>query len=415
MDAAPAFERRPALRWVVPCVAVASIAGFAVLRPVVADAASGPDPLSARDLLVKAQQARPVPMSGTVRHSVDLGLPDLPASITGHPGTASLFSLLSGTTTLRVWYGGAHQARVSLLGQSSEVGITANGNTVWYWSSAEKTARQYLLPDHAAAHGKPANKTPAPRATDSRTTSPMKLKATDPATVADWILKHLDPTTTVQTTSLDRVAGRSVYGLVLTPKTSNSLIASAQLALDAETFTPLAVRINSTKLDKPAIDVSFTEVSFDKPANSVFEFSPPPQATVTTTDLTSASWQAKRPHGQPHTTPKNTPSAPLTEQPGPTRAPRSGDSASYRPVVTGSGWESIVVGRLPQQSASDDGDGTPNPLQALQWSLPPSSGPWGTGQVLDGTLVSVIITDDGRYAVGPVSAQALGNALASTR
>jgi hypothetical protein len=49
----------------------------------------------------------------------------------------------------------------------------------------------------------------------------------------------------------------------------------------------------------------------------------------------------------------------------------------------------------------------------LLQSLPVSSGAWGTGRILNGTLFSAILTDDGRVAIGAVAPEALGAALAA--
>ena len=45
-------------------------------------------------------------------------------------------------------------------------------------------------------------------------------------------------------------------------------------------------------------------------------------------------------------------------------------------------------------------------------ALPTTSGAWGTGRVLSGTLFSAILTDDGRIAIGAVPPAVLGDALA---
>ena len=50
---------------------------------------------------------------------------------------------------------------------------------------------------------------------------------------------------------------------------------------------------------------------------------------------------------------------------------------------------------------------------ALLASLPRISGEWGTGRVLSGTLVSAILTDDGRVAIGAVGPKTLSAALAA--
>ena len=50
---------------------------------------------------------------------------------------------------------------------------------------------------------------------------------------------------------------------------------------------------------------------------------------------------------------------------------------------------------------------------ALLQALPRTSGSWGSGHVLSGTLFSAIVTDDGRIAIGAVTPETLGAALAA--
>ena len=53
----------------------------------------------------------------------------------------------------------------------------------------------------------------------------------------------------------------------------------------------------------------------------------------------------------------------------------------------------------------------PGELQGLLSSIPEVSGTWGKGRVIDGTLFSAVLTDDGRVAVGAVAPDALFAAL----
>ena len=90
--------------------------------------------------------------------------------------------------------------------------------------------------------------------------------------------------------------------------------------------------------------------------------------------------------------------------------------------MVGTGWSQVVVATLPadqlatlaggaQDGAS--GDGASSDALALLQSLPRTAGAWGSGRILSGTLVSVILTDDGRIAIGAVAPDTLGAALAA--
>ena len=107
--------------------------------------------------------------------------------------------------------------------------------------------------------------------------------------------------------------------------------------------------------------------------------------------------------------------------------------AGQEPTVVGAGWSTVLIMDLPTDSLADlaeagmraqaDDDGpfaghrgsqdAAGTALALLAALPQESGAWGTGRVLRGTLVSAILTDDGRIAVGAVDSEVLGAALAS--
>ena len=70
-------------------------------------------------------------------------------------------------------------------------------------------------------------------------------------------------------------------------------------------------------------------------------------------------------------------------------------------------------GTREQSDGRMGGDGGAGTALALIEALPAESGAWGTGRVLRGTLFSAILTDDGRVAIGAVSPEALGAALAA--
>ena len=92
------------------------------------------------------QTASVTGLSGTVVQNADLGLPDL--SGLGGGGSSDFSSLISGSHTLRVWYGGEDQQRLALLGTLGESDIVRNGPDVWTWSSEDNTATHYSLPAH---------------------------------------------------------------------------------------------------------------------------------------------------------------------------------------------------------------------------------------------------------------------------
>ncbi len=289
------LRRSTSIRWAAPGVALLLVAGGMALRPAIAEAGTDAPPLTAEELLVKLHDAKPVPLHGTVNQRLELGLPDLPAGMTGRSGDASLASLVSGTHTWQVWYGDKQQQRLALMDGANESDIYRDGTDVWLWSSAEQTATHYLMPDPATMSHQmsPHQMSPSGAPGTAHTGDASLPDFRDPSAAATWALDQLDPTTTVTTTNTETVAGRTAYGLVLTPKTSNTRVASVRIALDAETFVPLKVTVMSTQQEAPAVDVGFTEFDAAEQDAATFRFTPPPGAEVNTKDLTTKMPAAK--------------------------------------------------------------------------------------------------------------------------
>lgn len=354
-----------------------------------------------QQLLVDLQTAGATPLEGTVTHRADLGLPALPVS-PHSVGGASLGSLLTGTHTLRVWTDGAERSRVAVLADQAEIDLIRNGRDVWVWQSSDQTARHLTLPeDHGQADAPRAVPSDAPRT---------------PQEWADRVLARADETTVVTSGSQVTVAGRPAYALVLTPKAAESRVEQVTIAIDGEKYVPLRIQVFSTELDTPAIEVGFTDVTFKTPDADVFAFTPAEGVTVTETTMPTHQGVTPTPG----------------DRPGPT-----GDPGAAKPTITGSGWGTIASGRFdpaqlaaptgapqsddpqsgaresgaPQSDASEpDASRGTDPASLLNL-LPSASGAWGSGHVLDGTLFSVVVTDDGRYAVGAVAPEALFAAL----
>lgn len=343
------------LRWAVPALAVAAIGVATVVPQAVAEPAL--PARTAEQLLVDLQNPKAEAFSGTVETRSDLGLPALPI------GEDSDFAALtSGTHTLRVWHASDDKSRITLIGNNAEASVIRNGTDVWQWSSTTKTAKHAVLADHQRPD-KPASTTP-----------------TTPQDAAREVLAHIEPTTAVTVDKSARVAGRSAYQLVLDPKSSDTLVAKVTIAVDAETNAPLQVAVWPTGSDKPALQVGFTQVDFRAPDNAVFTFTPPAGVTVEQVD------------------PSNKPAKPAAgERP-----------ARPEPTVVGEGWDQVAVMDLPKAPVNQDPatekssqEKTAEFQQTLD-QLPTVQGPWGSGRVLTSSLFTIVLTDDGRVAVGMV-------------
>ena len=361
MAGVPKLSRRA--RWAVPAGALA-ITGAVLAGSLisVAQASPGLPPRTAAQLLAQVGDSVTPPLTGTVVETTSLGLPSLP----GAADPTSIASLLTGSHTIRVWYAGPRHFRLAVPEPLSETDVIADGNTAWLWDSAANSVTEYTLPAHQQAP----------------TTQPTSAPLT-PQQAAQQVLTKVGKTTTVSVDSNVTVAGQPAYELVLAPKDSRSLIGQVQIAIDGRNGVPLRLQVYARGASSPAFQVGYTAIEFVTPAPADLTFSPPPGAKVTKENLSDRSGSGHEPSdistiGSGWLTVLDLPSAGLT-------APSAGASA---PGNGGSGDSAAVV-------------------KALLLSARPVSGAWGSGRLLQTSLVSVLITDGGRVFVGAVQPSVL--------
>lgn len=358
------------LRWIVPGGVAAAVA-VASLTSSVTASASGRPKLPARtaaQLLATLEQANTPELSGTVVETAHLGIPDLSAftGSTGGNADLSIQNLISGSHTLRVFYGGTDKQRIALLGTLSESDIVHNGTDVWTYSSSTHQVRHGTLPKPDSAPEKIA---PA-------------VASLTPMAQAQQALAAIDPTTTVTIDRTAYVADRSAYQVLLIPKDGRSLIGSVRIAVDSATSMPLRVQIFAAGAKAPAIQVGFTDVTFGPPNASVFDFIKPAGTTVlplkvpVTGDLEAHTHQPAKP---------------------------GADNASEATTTIGSGWTTVVKTTLPEGQLTGTAGAMLNKVSS------PAKG----GRLITSALVNVLITDDGHVYAGAVSAADLEQVAAT--
>ncbi|GAA4301792.1 outer membrane lipoprotein carrier protein LolA [Streptomyces venetus] len=387
--------RRKAARYVVPVTVMGVAAATIGLVPALADSGDPDLPkITAQQLIEKIAKSDVQQLSGTVKISTDLGLPDLGglesslmsgAASPDEGGssadpTSKLTELASGTHTLRVALDGPDKQKLSLLENAAEYSLVHNGKDVWGYDS--KSNEVY--------HGTAAQ-------------SPEHEKGQPPATPKDFAeeaLKAVDDTTSVTVDGTAQVAGRDAYKLLIKPKQSGSTVGAVTVAVDAKTGTPLKFTLTPASGGAAVVDAGFTQVSFDRPAASTFDFTPPKGAKVTEEkaiekkaieEKASAEAGARK-----HTR----------------HAPKAGEdlgkgAGGLDGVKTlGEGWNAIAVldtggEGVPSGGAGGDLGGFMNSLGDKV------TGKFGSGTVFSTRLVNALITDDGKVYVGMVTKDAL--------
>ncbi|WP_285116562.1 outer membrane lipoprotein carrier protein LolA [Leifsonia sp. fls2-241-R2A-40a] len=339
------------LRWAPAVVVPAVIAAAVVITPLAAGASDLPVSTPADVLhLVAASNTRS--FSGTVEQNSDLGLPSLPTATskgTDDNSAADLLELALADHTAKVWVDGPARVRVQVLDQLAERDAIRNGSDLWLYQSSGEKVTHATLPAHA-------QKDATPHAT-----------SLTPSQLAQRFLDAVDPSTKVSLGDPTQVAGRDAYDLVLTPKADTTLIGTVSIAVDGKTGIPLKVAVTARGASAPAFEAGFTSFSDQKPDADVFAFAPPKGASVSEQKLPDA--------GRMH--------EPAGSHP--------------MPSVSGTGWATVVA--LPAGSAPSAVSDDPLFSQLTQ--------PVDGGRALSSSILSVLVTADGRVLAGSVPVSAL--------
>ncbi|MDQ0851822.1 outer membrane lipoprotein-sorting protein [Arthrobacter sp. B3I9] len=371
------------LRWI-PAVAVPAVVAGGVL--VGSLPASAGDPLPAKtpqQVLAMIAQHQEKSLSGTLEQTSELGLPQPPKAgpEAGSPDTAFL-ELLSGPHTARVYLDGPEKARIQVMDRLAERNAIKRGSDLWFYNSKDNSAAHAQLPARAAEH---------------QHNRPGMMRT--PEELADTLLAKVGETSDVSVGADVKVAGRAAYNLVLAPKSAVTLMGSLAISVDGESGLPLGVELKARGHAEPAFRVAFTSLSLDAPDPSVFEFSPPPGATVREIPLPEHRAEGSLP--------------PASEDPSKDLGPKS-----ERHSVTGTGWESVVelpasawqpgstsAGPPSEDNGLESGSGAGALLEQAAVAVP-------GGKLLSTALVNVLILDDGRIFAGSVPLERLQSAAA---
>ncbi|HTT54592.1 MAG TPA: DUF2092 domain-containing protein [Streptosporangiaceae bacterium] len=401
MTALPTFSRRA--RWAVPAGAVA-IAGAVTAGVLISGAASASPELPSRTpaqlLAALAARSGPPPsFTGTVVETASLGIPQLP----GIDNQNSAVSLLAGSHTVKVWFKDPQHIRLAMPVQMGETDVIRNGRQAWLWQSSTNSVTKLTLPARTAQR----QAVPAGQATPAPTQVPMT-----PQQAAAQVLKAVGQSTRVSVQRTVTVAGQPAYQLVLSPKSSASLVGRVNIAIDASNNVPLRVQVFARGGRSPAFQVGYTLISFVQPAAANFAFSPPPGAKVKTVTVPSGAGQQKpsaaerRAAGQFQVIGKDwlsvavLPASVLSQVTGGSMAGAAGQAAQSAvpggPAGGGSGETAAV-------------------LHALAGSATPVHGAWGSGRLLHTSLVNVLITSNGHVLVGAVTPAVLEHAAAQVK
>lgn len=373
----------------------------AIAIPLQASAVNLPEVTA--DELVAMMDVDVTGFSGTVQKTTDLGLPAMEMSSAMSPemveemaekmpegfedfipqlveqnSITDAIAFLAGTDTVRV-YASEEGFRAQILDPMSQRDVIITPTELWSYNAKTQTV---LTRDIS---------TEVNRNDVEAALAQASIDLSDPRAVADFVLAEAGTDTTITVGDDHRIAGRTAYRLVVQPESAVSLLSSIQVSIDSENGMPLGVRVFSTELATPAIEVAFTSISFDVPDASLFAFTPPPGTTVELLELPASLEQAIV-EGEAGT---------LTEDDARARVEALKDEYAPGSTATtiGERWETIAtVDQLPDSLPLDVLE-----LEIFQDLLTSVNG----GQVFSTPLFNVLITDSGAVFAGAVTIEHL--------
>ena len=403
-------RRRKAARYAAPAVVIGLTVATIGLVPAFAGSGDPDLPkISAQELIEKIAASDVQQLSGTVKISTDLGLPDLggleSGLLSGGLGggssdsgsaadpSAKLLELASGTHTVRVAVDGPDKQKVSLLEKAAEYSVIHNGDEVWAYDSSSNEAYHATAPESESGKGDDGKDQVLPG--DDAPTTPKEL--------AEEVLKAVDGTTSVTVDGTAQVAGRDAYKLVIKPKASGSTVGAISIAVDSKTGTPLKFTLTPASGGAAVVDAGFVDVDFAKPAASTFDFTPPKGTKVTE----EGSGSAEEDFGSDSGKKFDEDLKGLEGHEGAVDG-LEGDGVK----VIGEGWNSIAAfdsgsgaeGGLPSAGDSPDAGAFGGFLDSFGDKV---SGDFGSGTVFKTRLINALMTDDGKLYVGAVTKDAL--------
>ncbi|MEC3980118.1 LolA family protein [Amycolatopsis sp. H20-H5] len=352
--------------------AVGTALGIGGLAVIAMPASAGDAPpvlpqISAEELAQSAVTAQQPAFDGTVKVTNNLGLPGIGQIVPG----ANPLSMDSA----HIYSDGAGKSKLTVSKGSSQETVVHNGATVWDYNSQTNAATKTTIPADVAKK--------ADAGSD---------KVTDPTAAAKELLAKVRESSTVSVDGTAKVAGRSAYEVVFTPKpTERTLLREIRVAVDAEKRVPLRLSVMNNGSSEPALQVTFTDIQFAQQSASLFEFTPPKGAKVT----------EKQPQLDQGT------------------LDQAQQTAEKDVKIVGDGWDTVLTGKVPADllagKAPSGEQGQPgrgvDPKAILAKIGKPVSGTWGSGYLITTKVGTAVLADDGRFAAGAVPEQVLFEAL----
>ena len=382
-------------RWLPAVVSPAVIAAVAI-NPLQANAVDLPD-MTAEELMVMMQSAEPVEFTGVVLKTSNLGLPamelssmlseseveqmrektpeefaDMVPEVLGDNALTQAMELIAGEHRVRVFVGETG-VRSQILDRMAQRDFIASGDSIWLYDSREQTALHAEI-DQDAAEAKKSEALVDINAYAAE----IGLDLSSPQAVAEYAMAQVGDSADITVGTDHMLAGRPAYQIIVTPNSDVSLIASIVISVDSEYGMPLAVTVNSTVQDEPAMEIGFESISFTDQDETLFSFTPPVGTTVTDLNDLEAPEQDMEMF--------------MSDDQMAELEAKAADGP--KPEVIGAGWDMVV--HMPAGDSADLDMLSQGLFAELMTAV-------DGGRVLTTPVMNVLVTDSGDVYAGAVT------------
>ncbi|HEX4482220.1 MAG TPA: DUF2092 domain-containing protein [Solirubrobacteraceae bacterium] len=216
----------------------------------------------------------------------------------GGSGGLTSSPLLTGASG-RLWVAKDGRMRLELQSEEGDTQVIYDGHNLSVYDAASNTLyRLAAPPPHGACTTTTENLAPgsAEGSEICPDKSPLLHEAAPSVAKIEAAIAKLQHVTLSGATPTD-VAGQPAYTVRVSPKESGSLLGGAELSWDANNGVPLRAAVYSSADSSPVIELASSDVSFGAVADSVFEFTPPPNAKIEEVKLAKPDRAAKHTHG----------------------------------------------------------------------------------------------------------------------
>jgi outer membrane lipoprotein-sorting protein len=236
-------------RLIVLVIAVVVVAAGSTAIAVAAGGGGPTPPPKPLDQAIHAALGAPAPKGITARVKFTNNL--FPSgALLGSAGSA----LMSGASG-RLWATNDGRGRIELQSDAGDAQIVWNSSTVSVYDASSNTVYRANLPAHPSG----ASGGGAPPALSE----------------IDSFLKELGTHATISEAQPTDIAGRPAYNVALSPKHDGGLLASAQLAWDAEQGVPLRIAVLAQGSKSPVLELTVTNISYGSVPASDVNVQPP--------------------------------------------------------------------------------------------------------------------------------------------